>query len=231
MQRECIGMMNYDPLSPPYNVYIVDDHRFVGELLVHRLGTDPQMRVVGVGTTRSGVIDYAGSNRVDIVLLDMELDDGDGVQVATDLLALQPGLRIIGLSAYAESHYPLTLLECGGRGFMSKRVSTAELLNGVRRVARGDLAISPDVAMHLATAAREPGPIYQLRALTRKEAAVLRLLSCGYSIEEIAKELEISEKTVQSHRTSMKRKLNARTDVELCLIALRAGVVGVHQTK
>lgn len=224
-------MMSYNPLSPPYHIYILDDHRFIGELLVHRLGSDPQMRVVGVGTTCSGIVDYAGNNRIDIVLLDMDLGDSDGVQVATDLLALQPSLRIVGLSAYAESHYPLTLLERGGRGFMSKRVSTADLLNGIRRVARGDLAISPDVAMYLATAAREPGPVYQLRALTRKETAVLRLLSSGCSVEEISGELEISEKTVQSHRTSMKRKLNARTDVDLCLIALRAGVISVHQTK
>lgn len=224
-------MKNHHPLSAPYHVYVLDDHRFIGELLVNRLGTDKDMRVVGVGTTRQGVVDCIAARRIDIVLLDMELEDGDGVEVATELLTLQPGLRIIGLSAFAETHYPLALLECGGRGFMSKRVSTTDLLNGVRRVARGDLAISPDVAMHLATATREPGPVYQLRALTGKETEVLRLLSCGYSVEEISEHLAISAKTVQSHRTSMKRKLNAQTDVELCLMALRAGVVSMRQTK
>jgi len=223
-------MMHYPPLTPPYHIYILDDHRFLGELMAHRLGADPQMRVVGIGTTRAGILDYLPGHRVDILLLDMELEGADGVEVATELLARCPALRIVGVSAHAESHYPLTLLEHGARGFLSKRVSTADLLNGVRRVARGDLAISPDVAMHLATSAREPSPVYRLRALTAKEAEVLRLLAQGLGPDEVAAELAIAVKTVQSHRANMKRKLGARNDVELCLLALRAGLVAVRET-
>ena len=223
-------MLHYPPLTPPYHVYILDDHRFLGELLAHRLGADSQVRVVGIGTTRQGVVDYIADHRVDILLLDMELEGADGVAVATELLQQRPNLRVIGVSAHVESHYPLTLLERGARGFVSKRVSTADLLNGIHRVARGDLAISPDVAMHLATSAREPGPVYQLRTLTGKEAEVLRLLARGHGVGTIAHELAITPKTVQSHRANLKRKLHASNDVELCLLALRAGLVAVRET-
>ena len=224
-------MPAYAPLSPPYRVYVLDDHKFIAELLAQRLGTDHCINVVGLGNTGSAALHFMREHRVDIALLDMELDDDDGVGIAVELLRLEPRLRIVGLSAHVASHYPLTLLEAGGRGFISKRASTKELVEGVRRVARGDLAISPDVAFHLATAVRESGPVNKLRALTAKEVEVLKLISRGLSVEEISAELAISSKTVQSHRHNMRRKLKLRSDVELCLLALKAGCVRVHEAK
>ena len=101
----------------------------------------------------------------------------------------------------------------------------------MRRVARGDLAISPDVAFHLATAVREAGPVSKLRGLTAKEVEVLKLLSRGHSVDEISATLAISPKTVQSHRHNLRRKLKLKSDVELCLLALKAGFVRVHEAK
>ena len=224
-------MTHTSPLSPPFNILIVDDHRFIAELLGQRLGTDSSMRISGIATRAQSAFEFIDRHRVDIALLDMELGEDDGVQVARNLLDRDPALRIIGLSAFAESHYPLTLLEIGGRGFMSKRVSATDLVAGVRRVARGDLAISADVAMYLATAHSGPGQHARLRALTAKEIEVLQCLSRGYSVDEISGQLGISIKTVHSHRSSMKRKLKAHTDVELCLMALRAGVVSIKDAR
>lgn len=231
LPTECSPVQNYAPLSPPYRVYILDDHKFVVELLAQRLSTDPSINVVGMGNTGSAVRHFIQNQRVDIALLDMELDDDDGVSIAVELLRIEPRIRIVGLSAHVASHYPLTLLEAGGRGFISKRASTKDLLDGVRRVARGDLAISPDVAYHLATAVKEAGPVNKIRGLTAKEVEVLKLISRGLSVEEISAELAISSKTVQSHRHNMRRKLKLRSDVELCLLALKAGCVRVHEAK
>ncbi len=224
-------MQNYDPLSPPYHVFILDDHRFIGELLGHRLESDSHMRVLGVGSRPETLDEVLTRHRVDIALIDMDLGEYDGLHVADEMLARYPSLRIIGLSGYVESHYPLAMLESGGRGFMSKRSSTSELVNGVKRVARGDLAISPDVAMHLATCVSDETWRRRLQGLTLREREVLRLLARGYSVDEVGSRLELAAKTVQSHRTSMKRKLGARNDVELCLMALRAGVVSVREAR
>jgi two-component system invasion response regulator UvrY len=224
-------MQTYAPLSPPYRVFVLDDHVFIAELLAHRLSTDSAIKVVGSGTSGAAACEFVRRERVDIILLDMELADDDGVRIARELLALEPRLRLLGLSAHVASHYPTTLLEAGGRGFLSKRASTRELVDGVRRVARGDLAISADVAFHLATAVQNSGPLHRLRDLTGKEAEVLRLLSCGHSIDEISGVLAISAKTVQTHRSNLRRKLHLKSDVELCLLALKAGMVRVHEAK
>ncbi|MEQ8231522.1 MAG: response regulator transcription factor [Gammaproteobacteria bacterium] len=224
-------MQNFEPLSPPYHVFILDDHRFLGELLAQRLGTDAYMRVLGAGSHTDTLHTVLGRHRIDILIIDMDLGDDDGLAVAAGLIASHPALRVVGLSAYVESHYPLALLDAGGRGFMSKRVSASELVEGVRRVARGDLAISADVAMHLANSVTDDIWQRRLRAITAREREVLCLLARGYSAEEVAEQLDMATKTVQSHRASMKRKLGARNDVELCLMALRAGVVSVREAR
>ena len=224
-------MQEYAPLSPPYRVYVVDDHKLVTELLTQRLSTDHAIAVVGSAYTGAAACQFVAHRAVDVLLLDMELGEEDGVGVARELLTIEPRLRIVGLSAFAAGHYPLSLLEVGGRGFLSKRISTRDLVDNVRRVARGDLAIGPDVAYHLATNVRDKGPANKLRDLTPKELAVLSLLARGYATEEIATELDMAPKTVQTHCSNMRRKLALRSDVELCLMALKAGLVRVHQAK
>lgn len=224
-------MQEYAPLSPPYRVYVVDDHKLITELLIQRLTGDPAVTVVGSGNSGAAARHFVAEQRVDIVLLDMEIGQEDGIGVARELLAIDPRLRIIGLSAFAAGHYPLTLLEVGGRGYLSKRITTRELSESVRRVARGDLAIGADVAYHLATDVRDTGPVNKLRLLTGKESSVLCLLARGYAVEEIAEDLNMSPKTVQTHRNNMRRKLKLRSDVELCLLALKAGFVRVHEAK
>ena len=224
-------MQEYVSLTPPYRVYVVDDHKLVTELLTQRLSTDNAIAVVGSGNSGVAACHFVAAQAVDVVLLDMEIGHEDGVGLARQLLAIDPRLRIIGLSAFAAGHYPLTLLEAGGRGFLSKRISTRELVENVRRVARGDLAIGADVAYHLATNVRDMGPVNKLRILTPKEGAVLRLLARGYSTDEIAGELDMAAKTVQTHGSNMRRKLGLRSDVELCLMALKAGFVRVHEAK
>lgn len=224
-------MQNFEPLTPPYHVFILDDHRFLGELLAHRLDSDSHMRVLGVGSRPEALHAVLARHRVDILMIDMDLGDDDGLAVTGGLLAHHPELRVVGLSAHVESHYPLAILEVGGRGFMSKRVTTSELVDGVRRVARGDLAISSDVAMHLACTVTDDVWQRRLHGLTTREREVLRLLARGYSAEEVAARLRMAVKTVQSHRANMKRKLGARNDVELCLMALRAGFVSVREAR
>ena len=93
------------------------------------------------------------------------------------------------------------------------------------------LAIGADIAYHLATDVRDTGPVNKLRSLTGKESSVLALLARGFAVEEIARDLQMSAKTVQAHRNNMRRKLKLRSDVELCLMALKAGFVRVHEAK
>jgi two-component system invasion response regulator UvrY len=226
-------MTNFNPLATPVRVFILEDHKFIGELLAQRLSCDHYVNVVGIANKPSAALHFLRAQRVDVALLDMEFgeDEPDGIEVAREMLAIEPTLRIIGLSAYCEGHYPVALLEAGGRGFLSKRANATEVLDAIRRVARGDLAISPDVAYYLATEVKMAGPNRRLRALTAKEVEVMHLIALGCSVKEVSSRLEISAKTVQSHRANMKRKLQLTTDVELCRLAIKAGITRMHEAK
>lgn len=222
--------MGARPIKPPYRILVVDDHKFVCEMLAHKLALDRCVQIVGIANHGAGAVDIARSTELDIVLLDMTLEQEDGIGVARQLLAAQPELRIIGLSMHDRGHYPQTLLELGGMGFLTKRTSAREISEAVRRVAGGGLAVSPEIAVSLARQAGSSAN-EQLHRLTGKEIEVLQLLASGLTIKELARALTLTDKTVQSHRNSLRKKLGVRTDVELCLMAIRAGFVDIHHLR
>jgi two-component system nitrate/nitrite response regulator NarL len=215
-------------LKPPYRVAIIDDHKFLGELLAQRLGGDGALQIVGIASRGSAALQLVRTQPVDIVLLDIELEQEDGVAVARHLLEACPHLRIIGLSMHDSDYHPAALLEIGAFGFISKRAGVKDIIEGIKRVASGDMAVSPQVAVFLATCSAGSGPIEKVRGLTTKESAVLGDIARGFTVKEIARRNGVTEKTVQTHRCNMRKKLNVQTDVELCLIALKAGLVDLH---
>ncbi len=216
------------PMKPPYRVLVVDDHKFVCEMLAHKLAVDRSIEIVGIANHGATAIDIARQRDVDIALLDMTLEQEDGLGVARQLLAARPQLRIIGLSMHDQSHYPIALLELGGMGFLTKRTSAREIGEAVRRVAGGGMAVSPEIAVFLATQTCG-NPVEQIRQLTTKEIEVLGRVASGLPVKDIARVLGLTEKTVQGHRNKLRKKLGARTDVELCLLALKAGIVDLHR--
>ena len=219
------------PLKPPFRVMLVDDHKFVAEMLAQRLGAERSIEMAGFAGTGAGAEHILAQQEVDIVLLDMELDREDGLGVARRLLELKPTLRIIGLSVHDQDHYPLALLQLGAAGFLSKRSAAREIADGVRRVAAGEMAVSPAIAAFLATQRVTSGPSEWLARLTPKETEVLGCLARGMSIKNIAERLALTAKTVQTHRHNLRRKLGVATDVELCLLAIKCGLLDLHRTE
>ncbi|HMM77693.1 MAG TPA: response regulator transcription factor [Gammaproteobacteria bacterium] len=220
--------MGARPMKPPYRVLVVDDHKFVCEMIAHKLSVDRSIEIVGIATHGATAVEIARSRDVDIALLDMALEQEDGLGVARQLLAARPQLRIIGLSMHDHSHYPIALLELGGMGFLTKRTSAREIGEAVRRVAGGGMAVSPEIAVFLATHTYG-NPVERIRQLTVKEIEVLGRVASGLPVKDIAQVLGLTEKTVQGHRNNLRKKLGARTDVELCLLALKAGIVDLHR--
>lgn len=222
--------MSMRPVKPPYRLLLVDDHKFVCEMLAHKLALDRSIEIVGIANHGATAVAIARKQAIDIVLLDMALEQEDGIGVARQLLEVQPGIRIIGLSVHDQSYYPLALLELGGVGFLSKRTSARDIGEAVRRVAAGGMAVSPEIAVFLATHA-SGSPLERVKQLTAKETEVLAKLASGLSVKEIARQLGLTTKTVQSHRNSLRKKLKVRTDVELCLIAIKSGLVDIHRLR
>lgn len=221
--------MRNRPLRPPFRVIIVEDHKFLAEILAQRLALDKSLEVVGIASTGSAAVHLVTTQPVDIALLDIQLEQEDGLGVAQRMWEIHPELRIIGLSRFDEDYHPGALLELGARGFLTKRSHTKDILDAIRRVANGEMAVSPEVAVRLALHAARTSPTDLHRVLTHKEVEVHTEIARGYSVKQIAARLSLTEKTIQTHRNSIRKKLNVTTDVQLCLIAIKAGLVDIHQ--
>ena len=154
----------------------------------------------------------------DVVLLDVHLPGGGGVEVLRQLLPALPDVRFLAVSVSDAADDVIGTIRAGARGYVTKTISGAELAAAVRRVADGDAVFSPRLAgfvLDAFAATDAPAIDPELDALTAREREVLRLIARGYAYKEIAKELFISVKTVETHVSSVLRKLQLSNRHEL----------------
>ncbi len=159
----------------------------------------------------------------DVVLLDVHLPGGGGQLVVAELAPVLPQTKFLALSASDAPEDVIAVIRAGARGYVTKTISGAELIDAIRRVAAGDAVFSPRLAGFVldafAAQASEPQPTPtfdpELDQLTPREREVLRLIARGYTYKEIARELYISAKTVESHVSSVLRKLQLSTRHQL----------------
>jgi DNA-binding NarL/FixJ family response regulator len=199
-------------------VFIVDDHALFRSGVRSELGD--QVEVVGEAEDVEPAIAGITESLPDVVLLDVHLPGGGGQAVVTALKP-HPQVRFLALSASDAPEDVIAVVRAGARGYVTKTISGAELVDAIRRVAAGDAVFSPRLAGFVldafATTAPEGRPAFdpELDQLTPREREVLRLIARGYTYREIAKELFISTKTVETHVSSVLRKLQLSTRHQL----------------
>jgi DNA-binding NarL/FixJ family response regulator len=197
-------------------VVLVDDHGLFRSGVRAELGR--QVEVIGEADDVQPAIDLIGSVQPDVVLLDVHLPGGGGQAVIQAIKPLFPSVRFLALSASDAPEDVIAVIRAGARGYVTKTISTGELADAIRRVAAGDAVFSHRLAGFVLDAfAASPGssgssdvkPSFdpELDQLTSREREVLRLIAQGYTYKEIARELYISVKTVESHVSSVLRKL------------------------
>jgi DNA-binding NarL/FixJ family response regulator len=202
-------------------VLIVDDHGLFRSGVRVELGD--QVEVVGEADDVEPAIALIASCVPDVVLLDVHLPGGGGQAVVTATKATHPDVRFLALSASDAPEDVIAVIRAGARGYVTKTIAGPELIDAVRRVAAGDAVFSSRLAGFVldAFAALAPaGPARpsfdpELDQLTPREREVLRLIARGYTYKEIAGELYISVKTVESHVSSVLRKLQLSTRHQL----------------
>ena len=202
-------------------VFIVDDHALFRAGVRAELGD--QVEVVGEADDVGPAIARITACLPDVVLLDVHLPGGGGHSVVTSVKAAHPQVRFLALSASDAPEDVIAAIRAGARGYVTKTISSAELVDAVRRVAGGDAVFSPMLAGFVldAFAAQPAGggerPSFdpELDQLTTREREVLRLIARGYTYKEIAGELYISVKTVESHVSSVLHKLQLSTRHQL----------------
>jgi DNA-binding NarL/FixJ family response regulator len=202
-------------------VFLVDDHGLFRSGVRSELGG--QVEVVGEADDVEPAIALIAESVPDVVLLDVHLPGGGGQAVVTATKATHPQVRFLALSASDAPEDVIAVIRAGARGYVTKTISGPELVDAVRRVAAGDAVFSPRLAGFVldafaaAPAVSGDGPSFdpEFDQLTPREREVLRLIARGYTYREIARELYISVKTVESHVSSVLRKLQLSTRHQL----------------
>ena len=198
-------------------VFLVDDHAMFRAGVRAELGAF--VDVVGEAGTVPAAIAAIVALQPDVVLLDVHMPDGGGRAVLEALRRSQPQVRFLALSVSDAAEDVIGLIRAGARGYVTKTISPEQLADAIRRVADDDAVFSPRLAGFVldAFAARPDVPVAdpELDQLTNREREVLRLLARGYAYKEIAKELFISIKTVETHVSNVLRKLQMSNRYEL----------------
>jgi DNA-binding NarL/FixJ family response regulator len=201
-------------------VFIVDDHSLFRSGVRSELGE--AVEVVGEAADVEPAIAGIAAAGPDVVLLDVHLPGGGGQRVVTATRAAHPQVRFLALSASDAPEDVIAVIRAGARGYVTKTISPADLVDAVRRVAAGDAVFSPRLAGFVLDAFAAAGggdtrPSFdpELDQLTAREREVLRLIARGYTSREIARELTISTKTVETHVSSVLRKLQLSTRHQL----------------
>ena len=190
-------------------VFLVDDHAMFRSGVRAELGGSVQL--VGEAGTVAEAIAGIRSTRPDVVLLDVHMPDGGGLAVLGGVANDVPDTRFLALSVSDAAEDVIAVIRAGARGYVTKTISADELTAAVQRVAEGDVVFSPRLAGFVLDAFRDapvaPSVDPDLDQLTPREREVLRLLARGYAYKEIAAELYISIKTVETHASNVLRKL------------------------
>jgi DNA-binding NarL/FixJ family response regulator len=198
-------------------VFLVDDHAMFRAGVRAELGAF--VDVIGEAGTVADAVAAITAMQPDVVLLDVHMPDGGGRAVLEALRRSQPDVKFLALSVSDAAEDVIGLIRAGARGYVTKTISPEQLAEAVRRVADGDAVFSPRLAGFVldAFAARPDVPVAdpELDQLTNREREVLRLLARGYAYKEIAKELYISIKTVETHVSNVLRKLQMSNRYEL----------------
>lgn len=200
-------------------ILIVDDQRLVRRCISAKLNAVDEFDVVAEAEDGEHAREIVRSHDIDIVLMDLNMPGIGGLEATRRMVSSAPECRVIALSMYVDGPYPRHFMELGGAGYVSKDADTDELVSAIRTVAAGDPYISGDVAQRIATNDSVRGSVGGLNALTVREIEVLRQISDGLSIDEIAAAMCLSPKTVAHHRRSLFEKLGAKNDVQLATIA------------
>ena len=205
-------------MSQEVKILLVDDHPLVRDGLRARLEAAPHLRVVGEAGSGQEALELAGRCQPDLVLMDVNMRGGSGIEATAQLTARYPGIAVLILSMHDKPEYVSQAMQAGARGYVLKDAPGKDIVLAIETVMGGGIYYSAALARQLAS------PLAADNQLTSREQEVLRHIAAGQSNKQIARELDLSVRTVETHRLNIKRKLGIEGQAELIRFAVqRAG--------
>jgi DNA-binding NarL/FixJ family response regulator len=213
-------------------VFLADDHALVRAGFRSLLQSFEGIEVVGEAEDGHATLEFLKEKQADILLLDISMTGLNGLEVLGRVPKVSPQTRVIMLSMHANEEYVSLSLKAGAGGYLLKDAGPGELELAVRSVARGDIYLSPAVSKQIVDAylrrGRANGPVAQhapFEELTSRQREILQLIAEGHSTKEIASKLDLSIKTVDTHRTELMARLGIHDIAGLVRYAIRVGLV------
>jgi DNA-binding NarL/FixJ family response regulator len=202
-------------------VAVVDDHAIVRNGLVQLLRSDPDLEVVGSAADGEAAVVLCVEHHPDVALMDLSMPGIGGVEATRQITDQAPGVQVVVLTSFVDREHVVEALDAGAIGYLLKDAEPEELIRGIHAAARGESPLDPRAARTMLSAQRTPDP---LDALTDREREVLALVAEGLPNKQIARRLEISEKTVKAHLTSVFRAIGVNDRMQAGLWARRNGL-------
>lgn len=216
-------------------ILLCDDHAMFRQGLRSILETESGFRVIGEAATGREAVRYALETRPDVILMDIQMPELDGVAATKTILAEYPEAKVIILTMYRQDTYVFEAIKVGARGYMLKDADANDLITAIHRVADGETLLSAEMAANILDEFKKvkdelpEHPEHRLSELTEREAAILRLLAQGSSNQEIAEALDVSEKTVRNRLSEIFAKLRLNNRTQAALYALREGIASLPE--
>jgi DNA-binding NarL/FixJ family response regulator len=216
-------------MSGVIRVVVADDHGVVREGIRHVLSGEAGFEIVGEAANSADAMALVESLRPDVAVLDISMPGESGLKLAARIRERLPEIRVLMLSMHDHPEYVLESVRAGAHGYLLKDTAAVELRQAIRAVEEGEAFYSPPVARRLSDAVRgelaRERRTSELGTLTQREREVLEGIARGQTNKEIATELGISHRTVETHRESLMRKLRIRTVAGLTRFALELGLI------
>jgi len=218
-------------MSQTIHILVADDHPVVRDGLVAMLSTQVDFQVVGASSTGAETVDLAASLQPDVILLDLEMPEMDGVEALRKIRSNKTDAKVIVFTAFDTDERILNAVRAGARGYLLKGAPREDIFRAIRVVNEGGSLLEPVVATKLmqqvveaGKSDRDPGLV---EPLTPREEEVLQLLAQGQTNKEIASELVVTERTVKFHVSSILRKMDRGNRTEAVRLAVELGLVKI----
>ena len=206
-------------------VLIVDDHAVVRAGLRMLIDAEDDLEAAGEAGSARDAIFRARELEPDVILMDVVMPDGNGLDAIPTLLHEHPETKVLMLSMQDDPQYVRQAFSAGASGYVLKEAADTEVVSAIREVARGGRYVNPELGARLVAAETEERKRAEDDPLSEREREVLRMLALGHTNQEIAKQLYISVRTAETHRAHIMQKLRLTTRAELVRHALRQGLL------
>lgn len=213
------------PINNSIKVLIADDHEIIRQGFCKILGDTSDLTVVGEASNGNEVIKFIKKIDIDVVVLDYDMPEKNGLDTLIELRTIKPELPVLILSIFPENHYGTRFLKAGASGYMGKASASDQLVDAIRKLAKGEKFISPELTNQLVAGLNSKTEKPPHERLTDREFQVFRMLAEGKKLKDIADELCLSPNTISTYRSRILEKFDMKGNADLIHYAIKNGLI------